>query len=129
MSDEVFTREKLHDGRIICYRFQTTGSEAAEKWLSEIVYLFKYWDGSKPLLLLVDLSVPNNFLSAEALRAARQASSADPDVPGKTALLIDGTEPTQNVKALVEHVLVGSRPRQIFDKQNEADAIAWLLQP
>jgi hypothetical protein len=129
MSDEVFTKEWLQDGRIVCYRFVSTGSEAAETWLTEIVSLFRNWDTSKPLLLLIDHSEPDNSLSPEALRAARQASQTEPDVPGKTALLIDGTESTHNVKALVEHVLVGSRPRQLFDKTAEADAIAWLLQP
>ncbi len=127
MSNEVFIKEWLQDGRIACYRFQSTGSEAAEKWLEEIVTLFRTWDTSKPLLLMIDLSEPDNSLSPEALRAARQASQTDPDVPGKTAVLIDGNEPTQNVKALVEHVLVGERPRQLFDKTAEADAIAWLL--
>lgn len=128
MSDEVFIKEWLQDGRIICYRFQSTGSEAAEKWLHEIVHLFTTWDTSKPLLLMIDLSEPDNFLSPEALRAARQASQTDPDVPGKTAVLIDSSEATHNVKGLLDHVLVGDRPRQLFDKAAEADAVAWLLQ-
>lgn len=128
MSDEVFNKEWLEDGRIVCYRFHSTGSEAAEKWLGEIVQLFTTWDTSKPLLLMIDLSVPDNFLSPEALRAARQASQTDPDVPGKTAVLIDGTEASHNVKALLEHVLVGDRPRQLFDKTAEGEAVAWLLQ-
>lgn len=127
MSDEVFIKEWLQDGRIICFRFKSTGSEAAEKWLREIMQLFATWDASKPLLLMLDIAEPDNFLSPEALRASRQASQIGPDVPGKTAVLIDDSEAAHNVKALVEHVLVGDRPRQIFDKAAEADAIAWLL--
>ncbi len=125
MADEVFTKEWLADGKIACYRFISTGSEAAEKWLSEITALFTQWDHSKPLLLLIDLSMPNNALSPEALRVARQASQEQPNVPGKTALLIDGDESTHNVKALVQHVLAGTRERQLFS--DEAAAVAWLL--
>ncbi|MEP7290542.1 MAG: hypothetical protein ABI835_02110 [Chloroflexota bacterium] len=126
MADEVFSKEWLADGKIACYRFVSTGSEAAEKWFSEIVDLFTQWDRTRPLLLMIDLSEPNNALSPEALRAARQASQEQPHVPGKTAMLIDGHSSAHNVTALVEHVLVGERERQIFTQ--EAAAIAWLLE-
>ena len=102
MADEVFSKEWLAGGKIACYRFISTGSEAAEKWFTEIVDLFTGWDRSKPLLLLIDVSTPNNPLSPEALRAARQASQEQPNVAGKTALLIDGSESSHNVRALVD---------------------------
>ena len=126
MADEVFTKEWLADGKVACYRFLSTGSEAADKWFTEIVDLFTKWDRSKPLLLLIDLSAPDNALSPEALRAARQASQEQPNVPGKTALVIDGSESSHNVRALVEHVLAGSRERQIFTEEDAA--VAWLLE-
>ena len=103
MADEVFRKEWLADGRIACYRFVSTGSESAETWFSEIVDLFQSWDGSKPLLLMIDLSEPDNALSPEAMRAAREASLAEPDVVGKTAILVDSSASTHNVSALVEH--------------------------
>ena len=40
MSDEVYLKESLADGKIISYSFISTGSEAAEKWYTEIVNLF-----------------------------------------------------------------------------------------
>ncbi len=126
MSESVFTKEWLADGRVVCYRFISTGSEAAQVWYAEVSSLFGNWDTRQPLLMLVDLSQPNNFLSAEALSAARQVSHLQPDVPGKTALLIDGSQPAQNVNALVDHVLAGTRERKIFADQ--AEAVAWLLE-
>ncbi len=126
MAEDIFTREWLADSRIICYRFISTGSEAADQWYQEVVNLFSRWDGHKPLLLLIDLSLPDNILSAEAIKRAREASIQYPDVPGKTALLIDSTSPAHNVNAMVDHVLAGSREREIFT--SEAEAVAWLLQ-
>lgn len=126
MPESVYTKEWLADGRIACYRFISTGTEAAAKWYDEIVSLFSNWDRSKPLLLLIDLSQPDNMLSPEALRAAREASHTSPDVDGKTALVIDASEPAQNVTGLVEHVLAGTRERKIFG--SEAEAVAWLLE-
>ncbi len=127
MPESVYTKEWLAEGRIVCFRFISTGSEASEQWLNEVVSLFRNWDQSKPLLLLIDLSQPDNNLSPEAMRAAREASQTEPNVDGKTALLIDSSEPTQNVDALVEHVLAGTRERKIFGV--EAEAVAWLLEP
>ena len=126
MADEVFVTEHLANGKIACYRFISTGAEASEAWFQEVVNLFNGWHSDEPLLLLIDLSKPDNQLSAEALKAGREASQTRPDVPGKTALLIDGDEPSQNVKALVEHVLAGTRERKIFS--SEAEAVAWLLE-
>ena len=126
MSDSVYTKEWLADGRIACYRFTSTGAEAAEKWYSEVVDLFTHWDRSQPLLLLIDLSEPDNMLSPEALRAAQAVSQISPDVAGKTALVIDSEEPAHNVTGLVEHVLEDTRERKIFG--SEAEAVAWLLE-
>ncbi len=127
MADELFTKERLADGKIICFRFISTGQEAAASWFYEAVELFKNWGDSAPLLMLVDLSQPDNQLSAEALKSARQASQTYPDVPGKSAILIDGDEPSHNIKGLVEHLLAGTRDRKMFS--NEDEAVAWLLEP
>ena len=126
MSEEVYSRETLADGRIVCFRFVTTGSEAAEKWYVELVDLFSHWDRSAPLLMLVDLSREANLVSAEMMRTAREASHERPDVPGKTAVLIDGSQPAQNVTFLLDRGLAETRARQIF--ASEAEAVAWLLE-
>ena len=127
MPESVFTKETLADGQIVSYSFVSTGSEAADEWFTEMVSLFSSWDNSKPLLLLIDLCGANNLLSAEMMRSAREASQERPDVPGKTAVVIDSREPAQNVKALMDRMLAETRERKIFD--NQADAITWLLQP
>lgn len=126
MSDSVYTKEWLADGRIACYRFVSTGTEASEKWYADVVDLYANWDRSQPLLLLIDLSQPDNMLSPEALRAAQAVSQVSPDVSGKTALVIDSSEPAHNVTGLVEHVLASTRERKIFG--SEAEAVDWLLE-
>ena len=126
MEDSFFKKEWMEDGRIIVYRFFSTGAEAAELWFKEITSLFDNWGDEGPLLLLIDLSQPDNRLSAEMLRSAREASQERPDVPGKTALVIDSSEPSQNVKVLVDRVLAETRERRIFSQETEA--VAWLLE-
>ncbi len=126
MSEEVFYQEKLHDGQIICYRFISTGAEAAELWFAEITDLFDHWDEER-LLLLIDLCRADNMLSAEMMRSAREASQERPDVPGKTAMLIDADDSSINVKVLLDRVLAETRERKIFFKEDEA--IKWLLAP
>jgi hypothetical protein len=126
MADEAFSKELLADQRVTCYRLFNTGSEAADLWYQDVIALFSTWDASNPLLLLVDLSKTGNSLSAEAMRRSREASLQNPNVPGKSAMLIDPNATAYNVNALVEHVLAGQRKRDVFS--DEAEAIAWLLQ-
>ncbi len=126
MSEPVFTKVWLADGRIICYRFISTGEEAAGAWFSEVDDLFSNWDGSKPLLLLVDVSRCDNQLSSEALRIASNLSNIHPDLKGKTALVIESSKPAQNVYGVVDHVLADTRERKIFS--SEVEAVTWLLQ-
>jgi len=127
MSDDVYIKESLADGKIVSYSFVSTGSEAAEKWSIEMTNLFSSWDNRKQLLLLVDLCQANNLLSAEMMKTAREASKERPDVPGKTAVVVDSRESSVSVHALLDHVLADTRPRKIFSNQDEA--IAWLLEP
>ena len=127
MPEEVYSKEMLADGRIVCFRFVSTGSEAAEKWYLELTDLFSNWDKRAPLLMLVDLSRENNLVSAEMMRTAREASHERPDVPGKTAVLIDGSEPSQNIKLLLDRGLAETRQRKIV--ASESEAVAWLLEP
>lgn len=127
MSELVYSKEWLADGQIACYRFVSTGEEAAESWFSEIEKLFSAWERSKPLLLLIDLSQADNLLSSEALRIARVISEIGIDIPGRTALMIDASKPSHSVNALVDYVLAHTRVRRIFG--SESQAIAWLLQP
>ncbi len=127
MAEEaVFIKEVIEDGRIVSYRFVSTGSEAAQKWLDDIESLFSSWNNAKPLLLLIDLCMANNLLSAEFMKSAREASGERPDVPGRTAVVIDSREPSQNVRMVLDRLLADTRERKLFTQETEA--IAWLLE-
>ena len=126
MPETVYTREWLADGRIVCYRFVSTGSEAAEAWLQDVTDLFFTWDKQKPLLLLVDLRRADNLMSAEMLKSIREAVQERPAVPGKTAVLVASQQPIQTVEILIERVPADKGDRKMFDQ--EAEAVAWLLQ-
>jgi hypothetical protein len=126
MPENVVSKELLADGRIVCYRFASTGQEAAAKWYNEVTDLFLKWDSSKPLLLLLDLCAAGNLLSADMMRSARDASHQRTDVPGRTAVIVLGNQPSQNIKMLLDNALADTRERQIFD--DEAKGVAWLLE-
>jgi hypothetical protein len=126
MPDNVVTQEFLADGRIVCYRFASTGQEAAEKWYTEISDLIHHWDGSKPLLLLIDIRQAGNLLSADMMRSARDASHQRADVPGRTAVIVLGNQSTDGIKMLLDRALADTRERKLFEQ--EADGIAWLLE-
>ena len=124
MSEPVFTKVWLADGRIICYRFISTGEEAAGAWFSEVDDLFSNWDGSKPLLLLVDVSQCDNRLSSEALRIASNLSNIHPDLKGKTALVIESSKPAQNVYGVVRSRSSRHARTQNFQQRSRSGHLA-----
>jgi hypothetical protein len=126
MAQDVVTKELLADGRIVCYRFASTGQEAAEKWYNEMTDLFAHWDMGKPLLLLLDLCQAGNMLSADMMFTARDASRQRTDVPGKTAVIVLRAESAKNIQMLLDRALADTRERRLFD--DEAAGIAWLLE-
>jgi hypothetical protein len=127
MADNIFSKELLAEGRIVCYRFISTGQEAAEKWAADVTNLIAGWDASKPLLLLLDLCQAKNLLSADMLFSASSASHERADVVGKTAVLVLGSAPSKGVQMLLDRgALANTRERKIFD--DEAEGIAWLLE-
>lgn len=126
MQENIFTREMLADGRIVCYRFISTGQEAAEKWYADITDLFAGWDRSQPLLLMLDLCQAGNKLSADMMFSARAASHERSEVVGKTAVIVLGNAPSEGIQMLLDKALADTRERKIFD--HEADGIAWLLE-
>jgi hypothetical protein len=126
MPDNIYSKESLADGRIVCYRFISTGQEAAEKWYADISDLIAHWDASKPLLLLLDLCEAGNKLSADMMFSARTASNERSDVVGKTAVIVLGTESSKGVRMLLDKALADTRERKVFE--HEADGIAWLLE-
>jgi hypothetical protein len=126
MPEPIFRKERLADGRIVCYRFSSTGQEAAEKWYTDIADLIAGWDSSQPLLLLLDLRGAGNLLSADMMFSARAAASARNDVVGKTAVIVLGDKSSQGVQTLLDQALADTRERKLFDQ--EADGIAWLLE-
>jgi hypothetical protein len=127
MPDNLYTKTLLADGRIVCYRFMSTGQEAAERWSADITDLIAGWEAGKPMLLLLDLRKADNVLSADMLFSASIASHERSDVIGKTALIVLGSAPSKNVQLLLDRgALANTRERKIFD--DEAEGIAWLLE-
>ncbi len=120
-----YQRETLADGQVVCFRFASTGHATADQWFVDMHDLFETWDNNTPLLLLIDIHQPDNILSAQAMMRARQLAQFRPDVPGKTALLLDPGESAQNIELLIDKVLSPTRSRETFT--DEAAALAWLL--
>lgn len=128
MPDPLYEKELLADGRILSFRFSSTGAEAAETWFSEVTSIYDEWQAAhKPMLTLFDLSNSGAQLSPEALKHAHDISHMYPDAPGKTAFLVSGHDSTITLKAMMEHLLEKTRPAQLFTNRDEA--IAWLLSP
>lgn len=124
MADGVVRRELIADGKIVCYRFESLGTEAADEWFEDITDLFEQWDDAEPLLVLLDLrAAESNLLSPEGMLRARQVSQVDQN--GKSALIIDGEKPANNLMMFLEKALKSTRPREVFT--TEAEAVAWLL--
>ncbi|MBK8022417.1 MAG: hypothetical protein IPK19_13575 [Chloroflexi bacterium] len=126
MALEIVRRELLADGRIVCYRFDTLGTEAAEEWYTDVTESFYNWPDDTPFLMLIDVCGADNFLSAEAMMRARQVSGIRKEMPGKTAILIDKTESADNLILFIDKALQSTRAREVFE--DEAAAVAWLLE-
>lgn len=124
MSNEIVRREMIADEKVVCYRFQSLGTEAAQEWFEDVVDLFEEWDDDDPLLLLLDLrEAESNLLSPEGMVKAKQVSQVHQS--GKTAVVIDPEKPANNLIMFLEKALKSTRPRQVFN--TEAEAIAWLV--
>ncbi|MBL8132305.1 MAG: hypothetical protein JNL42_10650 [Anaerolineae bacterium] len=122
---EIVRREMLADGQIVCYRFDTLGTQAAEEWFTDVTESFYNWPDGKPFLMLIDVCGADNFLSAEAMMRARQVSGLRRELEGKTAILIDKTESAENLVMFIDKALQSTRAREVFD--SEAAAVEWLL--
>ena len=127
MAEPLYEKELLADGRILYFRFQSAGAEAAETWFQDIIPIFDEWQSQqKPLLLLIDLQNSGTHLSPEALKHGREVAQMYP-IPGKNAFLIDVGDSTLLLKTMIDHLLGDKRASQIFTSKDEA--IAWLLTP
>ena len=126
MSQNLYRRDFLADGRIVCFRFSSSGSEAARLWYEEMTNMIHAWPEDKPLLLLLDLTQVHNQISADAVRTAREFWGTTSDRLGKTAFLVDSQAPTQILDAMLKFVIVNTNERQSFT--DEAAAVAWLLE-
>jgi len=127
MPEEIITRETLADGSVACYRFFSTGSEAAETWLKEMNRLFSSPDDERPHLFLIDIRPAKNLVSADMFKTLRTAAAEHPNLSGKTAILFTPETSTKMVELMAQHNPMESanRPLKIFS--DEKEAIAWLL--
>lgn len=121
-----FTYEWLAEGQIMCYRFTSTGREAADRWLPVVRGVFERWPEDKPFLMLMDLRGQESIVSAHALSRARQVSYFRPELRGRTALITGSGLAMQVLASLLRSGLAkGSRERQMFS--SEVMARDWLL--
>lgn len=125
MALEIVRRESLADGRVVCYRFDSLGAEAAEEWFNDVRDLYLDWKPDQPFLMLLDLRKSyTNLLSSDAMSMGHEISEIDRE--GKTAFLIDKSKPATNVLLqFIERALHPTRPREIFESEQEA--VDWLL--
>ncbi len=128
MAMEIIRREMLAEGRIVAYHFDSVGSEAAAEWFEDVTRVLEAWGEDKPFLLLMDVCQSENLLSAEAMKLGRELSNDIHDLPGKTAIIIDRDDPDDLLVMFMNKALPPSevRSRQTFEDQ--AVAVAWLLE-
>lgn len=126
MENAPFNKDWIADGQILRYRFSDTGKRAADLWFEDLAQVFREWDESKSLHLLIDVRGQDSVVSAQALIRARQVSHVRPNILGRTAVLVGRGLAVQVLAGIVRSGLAkGKRERQIFNQ--EEDAINWLL--
>ena len=127
MREETYKVEWLEDGKILCVRFLSTGSETAEAWGKEGQALLSSWDPAKPLLMMFDVRHARNLMSAEAIQTTQVLAQINKDRKGKAAILMHDTAPAQNLNATARYKIPDNYTRKMFTEEDEA--VAWLLEP
>ncbi|MDZ4770829.1 MAG: hypothetical protein SGJ24_17015 [Chloroflexota bacterium] len=126
MAQEVVRKEMLAQGRIVAYRFDSLGTEAAEVWYADMEAMFLTMQDEDHLLMLIDMTRADNaLLSAEAMMRGKQVGKIQ--YHGKTAFLVEAHDNTTMLDMFIDKGLPSTRLREVFI--SEAEAIAWLLAP
>jgi hypothetical protein len=125
--EETYKVEWLEDGKILCVRFYSTGSETAEAWGKEGQQLLSNWSPDKPLLMMFDMRNARNLMSAEAIQTTQELAQINKGRAGKAAILLHDTAPAQNITATARYKIPSNYLSKMF--KEEPEAIAWLLQP
>lgn len=126
MREETYRVEWLADGKILCVRFFSTGSETAEAWGAEGQKLLSEWAPDKPLLMMFDMRHARNLMSAEAISTTQGLAQINKGRSGKAAILMHETAPSQNLRATATYKIPDNYVRQMFT--DEDAAVAWLLE-
>ena len=62
--DALYTKEWIHDGRILRYGFHEPSRAAVDAWSTDLPDVLRTWRNDKPLLLLIDVRMNGAFVSS-----------------------------------------------------------------
>jgi hypothetical protein len=126
VQEKTYHVEWLEDGKILCVRFISTGSETAEAWFKEGQELLGNWSPDKPLLMMYDMRHVRNLMSAEAIQTTQALARINKDRVGKAAILLHESAPAQNITATAKYAIPTNYTIKMF--KDEPEAVAWLLE-
>lgn len=121
------TLEFLHDDQLVVYTFSTAQREAVDAWYDSVAGLLQGWPRSNPFLMVVDASASMLTPTPYARERSNHLSKLNPEVTGRTALVIRNNLTGQIFRFLLGQLQRASkakRERQAFTTR--AEAIAWL---
>jgi hypothetical protein len=127
VQEKTYHVEWREDGKILCVRFISTGSETAEAWFKEGQALLSAWSPDKPLLMMYDMRHVRNLMSAEAIQTTQALARINKERTGKAAILLHDSAPAQNITATAKYAIPTNYSIKMF--KDEPEAIAWLLEP
>lgn len=124
------TRSWLDDQKIALIGTQGNMSqEAVDEWVRVVEDTFENWPGPGPVMILHDLSHPNQGVSNYALHCTRDLHRRlRPSMTAYHAAVLANIFIVRMVDVLVMQMqrLNGYHKMRLFDKQDEA--LAWLRQ-
>ncbi|MCB9438517.1 MAG: hypothetical protein H6673_16215 [Anaerolineales bacterium] len=121
------TLECLHNDQLLVYTFSTAQREAVDAWYDSVAGLLQGWSRSNPFLMVVDASAAMLIPTPYARQRSNDLSKLNPDITGRTALIIQDNLTGQIFRFLLSQLQRTSkakRDRQAFTTR--AEAIAWL---
>ncbi len=122
-----YLQEWVSNDRILVCRFPNTAAETVDEWYEEMQTIYTNFPDDQPVCLMLDLRRAGGIPSPRALFRARSVAQLRPNLPGRTAILIESRMARSVFSQLLEGTTTDSidREREIFTNENEA--VTWLL--
>ncbi len=121
-----YTKTRLADGRILCYRLEDTTTRTVDAWAADLTHELESWPSDRPWRLLLDIRMKGSVVSPYALRRAREIARLRPELAGRLAILIGSSLAAQIISIALRRAPNSYRKRACF--ANEVMATAWLLE-